>query len=112
MLNEKEARSLLEKEDFSFVKHRLLIKKEDGGLGWSEEKADLIEDQYKAFLFVCWKYNDAYNVPSKDIDEFWHSHILFTRSYKNLCDRLYGYFLHHQPDNEVFVKNVKESLNK
>ena len=35
--------------------------------------------------------------PSKDVDKFWHGHILDTLKYAEDCERVFGYFLHHFP---------------
>jgi hypothetical protein len=35
--------------------------------------------------------------PSKDVDAFWHGHILDTMKYAEDCDQVFGYFLHHFP---------------
>lgn len=34
---------------------------------------------------------------SKEVDPFWHSHILFTSEYQNFCQSIFGEFVHHQP---------------
>jgi hypothetical protein len=36
-------------------------------------------------------------VPTHDIDEFWHQHILDTRKYAEGCQNALGQFLHHFP---------------
>lgn len=35
--------------------------------------------------------------PSKDLDEIWHTFILFTKDYKNFCLNILGKFVHHIP---------------
>jgi hypothetical protein len=35
--------------------------------------------------------------PSKEIDKFWHAHILDTMKYAEDCQQVFGYFLHHFP---------------
>jgi hypothetical protein len=37
------------------------------------------------------------SMPSEVVDELWHEFILYTRSYKEFCDRAFGDFLHHSP---------------
>ena len=37
-------------------------------------------------------------VVSKDVDEFWHTHILHTMKYTEDCERVFGTYLHHNPD--------------
>ena len=65
--------------------------------GWTREEADLIEPQYKAFLFLSQKYPQESIVPTKRLDEMWHAHILDTHKYAADCDEVFGSFLHHFP---------------
>ncbi len=96
-MKEKEVRKYLENLDLDFVKDRLRKNKKSGGLSWNKNKTENIEMQYKAFLFVCWKYSKETQIPTVDIDEFWHMHILFTKKYHKMCYDIYGYYLHHTP---------------
>jgi hypothetical protein len=34
---------------------------------------------------------------SPEVDEVWHAHILFTRDYTQLCQGVFGGYLHHDP---------------
>ena len=70
--------------------------KEDG-YGWSTEYADQMETAYKRFLILSAKYPHLTLAPSRDIDRFWHTHILDTRKYAEDCDATFGRFLHHFP---------------
>jgi hypothetical protein len=36
-------------------------------------------------------------VPSKEIDIFWHTHILDTQKYMSDCENLFGKYIHHFP---------------
>jgi len=36
-------------------------------------------------------------MPSRSVDEAWHEFILFTRQYRDYCDKTLGRFLHHVP---------------
>ncbi len=35
--------------------------------------------------------------PLKDVDTFWHYHILDTMKYARDCEQIFGYFQHHSP---------------
>ena len=60
------------------------------------------------FLFLKYKYGQQYSVPpSIEIDEFWHSHILYTRKYDQDCLLIFGRYLHHYP-----FDFGKKTLNK
>lgn len=69
------------------------------GEGWTREYADSIEAAYKTYLTMLVKYPDAAEeiLLSKDVDEFWHTHILQTRKYSEDCENTFGRFLHHEP---------------
>jgi hypothetical protein len=69
----------------------------DEGKGWSREMVDRMEVEYKQFLTLLVKYPDATIAPSKDVDAFWHGHILDTMKYAEDCEQVFGYFLHHFP---------------
>jgi len=100
--------------DLGPIKFKLNDKRD--GLGWSLEKINQVEDWYKKFLFLNLKYPKLSIVPTKDIDEFWHFHILDTLKYKDDCQAVFGYFLHHFPyfgmRNEVDAENLKLAFNK
>ena len=69
------------------------------GEGWTREYADSIEAAYKTYLSMLVKYpDDAEKILlSKDVDEFWHTHILQTMKYAEDCQKVFGNFLHHEP---------------
>jgi hypothetical protein len=67
------------------------------GKGWSLEKADQVAALYKQFLTLIFLYPGIGNVPTRDIDNFWHYHILDTAKYYDDCHMLFGRFIHHFP---------------
>lgn len=67
------------------------------GYGWSKEKAHQVGEQYRIFLYLCKRYPRQFIVPTYEIDEFWHLHILDTRNYKKNCNLIFGKYLHHFP---------------
>ncbi len=81
--------------DLAPIKFKLMNKEE--GHGWSREYADHMEIEYKRFLILLAKYPEASIAPSKEVDKFWHGHILDTLKYAEDCHRVFGYFLHHFP---------------
>ena len=46
-------------------------------LGWSSDKTDQVELEYRQFLFALTRKRPEYSIspPSTDVDEFWHQHI-------------------------------------
>ena len=81
--------------DLDPIKRKLMDPEE--GQGWSREHADRMELGYKRFLTLLVKFPDETIAPTKDVDKFWHGHILDTRKYAEDCERVFGYFLHHFP---------------
>jgi len=67
------------------------------GPGWTLAKADEVARLYKQYLTLCYLYPGIGNVPTQDIDTFWHYHILDTAKYQDDCQNLLGRFLHHFP---------------
>lgn len=81
--------------DLSMVKLKLMDEEE--GLGWTREYADLVEQRYRRYLCMVYLSRHGANVPTKEIDEFWHQHILATRAYAEDCENVFGEFIHHFP---------------
>lgn len=75
------------------------------GEGWSREYTEQVEKQYRRFLVLMKKYPHEHTAPLVDVDIFWHYHILDTMKYAADCERVFGYFLHHDPhiglDDEI-----------
>jgi hypothetical protein len=69
----------------------------DEGHGWSREYADQMEVAYRRFLTLLVTHPETTVAPSKEIDKFWHAHILDTMKYAEDCQQVFGYFLHHFP---------------
>ncbi len=82
--------------DLESIKRKLM--NFEDGLGWSQERADQSEIEYKRFLAMAVTYPDVDLVPSVEVDQFWHAHILDTRKYAADCEQVLGFFLHHAPD--------------
>jgi hypothetical protein len=64
---------------------------------WEVDDATRCCALYKNFLFLQKKYLPEPLVPTKEIDEFWHNHILYTKKYFYDCLHIFGYYLHHEP---------------
>lgn len=81
--------------DLSLIKDTLM--RDTGTHRWSSEQVEIAELWYKRFLHLKRKYPDARLVPTKLIDEVWHTHILDTKKYADDCQAIFGCFLHHYP---------------
>jgi hypothetical protein len=64
---------------------------------WTVSDATRCLRLYKNFLFLQKKHLPESLVPSRQIDEFWHNHILYTKNYLHDCLNIFGHYLHHQP---------------
>ncbi|MGN6085250.1 glycine-rich domain-containing protein [Trinickia sp.] len=80
--------------DFSRIKAKLMYRREGVVALRRIERA---EAGYRQFLKLAAKYPDAPIVPSEEVDEFWHMHILDTQRYGADCERIFGYMIHHDP---------------
>ncbi|HEY1043840.1 MAG TPA: glycine-rich domain-containing protein-like [Telluria sp.] len=81
--------------DLAQIKVKLMHSQ--SGEGWSREKADAVEAEYRRFLYLMKKNPEAQGAPLVDVDTFWHYHILDTRKYIADCEEVFGHYLHHYP---------------
>jgi hypothetical protein len=81
--------------DLEPIKLKLMDREE--GQGWSREYAERMEIAYRRYLVLLAKRPGETFAPTRDIDKFWHGHILDTLKYAEDCERVFGYFLHHFP---------------
>ena len=88
-----------------------LTKRDDWTL-WSLDKAKRVEKLYRQFLTLIVLYPDKSIVPTKEIDEFWHTHILDTEKYMSDCQNTFGYYIHHFPYYGLRGKKDEEKANK
>jgi hypothetical protein len=79
---------------------KLRVMDHELGEGWTREYAESVEGAYRNYLTVLVKHpGDAEDIiVSKDVDEFWHTHILHTMKYTEDCERVFGMYLHHNPN--------------
>ena len=67
------------------------------GHGWTIQQTNIAIKRYKMFLCLQFLFPDIELVPTKEIDEVWHAHILVDTSvYIQDCKNLFGYILHHR----------------
>lgn len=55
--------------------------------------------RYRRFLYLIAAIPDLSVVPTSEVDEFWHQHILNTKLYARDCQALIGNFVHHLPSS-------------
>ena len=65
--------------------------------GWTHDFAKRIVEEYKRFLFLAMSAGHPVT-PSDEVDQAWHLHLVYTRSYWNeLCAEILCAPLHHGP---------------
>lgn len=81
--------------DLDPIKVKLMHK--ESGEGWSLEQANVIEAEYRRYLYLMKAFPNEAFAPGTDVDTFWHYHILDTIKYAADCQEVFGYFVHHFP---------------
>jgi uncharacterized protein (TIGR04222 family) len=77
--------------EFGFTRH--LMKSQ----GWTLNYAHRAIAEYKKFAFLTGVVEHQV-VPSDQVDQVWHAHVLCTQSYwEEFCPNILGKKLHHQP---------------
>lgn len=67
------------------------------GLGWSCERAAHALAGYLQFLRAIALFPQSPLVPSQEVDQVWHCHLLDTQKYAADCQFLFGRFINHNP---------------
>lgn len=65
--------------------------------GWEPEYTYRVIEEYKKFMFlICFAPHPL--TPSDQVDQAWHLHLLYTRSYwDEFCDKVLEKRIHHGP---------------
>jgi hypothetical protein len=64
---------------------------------WSASYTERVIEEYRKFIFLCTVAPKGAS-PSKAVDEAWHLHLTYTKSYWiDLCKNTLGRDLHHHP---------------
>lgn len=104
----------IEAYDLWFVRERI---EKDGSLAVHRIEPAVAE--FKRYMaLIALGYEDL-GMHSKEVDEVWHSFILFTREYSEFCTRACGQMVHHRPNTsqrpqlpESSVPEFKEGYEK
>lgn len=65
--------------------------------GWTKTYAKRVIEEYKKFIFLCC-ISEQGITPSDPVDQAWHLHLTFTRSYwTDLCKNTLNREIHHNP---------------
>lgn len=75
--------------------------------GWSSGFARRVVDEYRRFLYMAMVAGHEVT-PSEHVDEAWHLHLVYTRSYwDDLCPNVLGRPLHHNPTRGGAAENSR-----
>jgi hypothetical protein len=84
--------------------------------GWTAEYTQRVISEYKRFLYLCCISNSPVT-PSEAVDQAWHQHLTYTRSYWTaLCGQTIGRDIHHDPtkggkeETERFSSQYQQTL--
>ena len=64
--------------------------------GWTVVYAARVIEEYRRFAFLM-VTADHMAVPSDQVDQAWHQHLLYTRSWSDFCKNGLGQWIHHEP---------------
>ncbi|MEL6193852.1 MAG: hypothetical protein AAFR66_17450, partial [Bacteroidota bacterium] len=82
-------------------------------LGWSSERAEKAISEYQDFLCVSYfRKGKILVVPSEEVDEVWHTHIMDTRKYASDCEKAFGRLIHHSPYLGLDEEKGEEELQR
>lgn len=62
---------------------------------WTTEYTKGAMDEYKKYIFMSTFKSVC---PSQAVDVVWHTHLLYTQSYRNMCEQL-GKVIDHKPSD-------------
>ena len=109
----KEIHSDVKKLDFTRIKYKLMSKDENPV---SQEAVEEMELEYLRYLTLIKLYPGQSFVPTEQMDEFWHAHILDTKAYAEDCRSVFGRFVHHNPYFGIYgeddYQNLQNSFEK
>lgn len=63
----------------------------------SAEVAKIHEVELKRFLILAADDDESLDMMSIEVDNLWHTFLLFTKEYQQFCNDMFGKFIHHNP---------------
>jgi len=93
--------------DFPFAH---IIKRYQKDYGVSLETALEHEQELKRFLIIAAEnHPEIFGMFSPEVDNLWHTFLLFTKEYHAFCNDILGKFIHHVPKiEEINMSNATE----
>ena len=90
--------AILDRYDLSPVRERLLRSHV-----LTPTFVDLMIFEFRRYLGLRLVQGRSVPMLSRAVDEVWHTTLLFTRLYADLCERVFGDFVHHDPASEPWT---------
>ena len=75
-----------------------IIKRCQKDFGYSDKDMIILEQELKRYLTLVILRNEPFGMFSEDVDNLWHTFILFTKEYAEFGQNFAGKFLHHIPE--------------
>lgn len=91
------ALTILDRYDLSPVRDRLLRTE-----FLTPALVDLMIFEFRRYLGLRLVQGRSVPMLSRAVDEVWHTTLLFTRLYADLCQNVFGDFVHHDPATEAW----------
>ena len=88
--------------DLSFVVERIRNKKL-----LAESKIEDAIFEFRRMMALCALTEVGFKVPCDEVDEVWHTFLLFSKEYDEFCSKAVGKFVHHVPP-ESRSRRLKE----
>lgn len=64
---------------------------------WTIEFTERVIEEYRRFMFLCC-ISKKIKTPSDEVDQVWHLHMIYTKSYwEDFCQNTLGQLIHHNP---------------
>jgi hypothetical protein len=109
------ASDYINRMDLTLLKQKLTLPPSWGGQSWPPERAAAAETKYKKWLFLQRKYEDVAlspGPPGRDLDIFWHYHVLDTEAYIRDTAQIFGRYLHHPPDFGAMGNDIPQCTRR
>jgi hypothetical protein len=93
-------------EEVLAYQHPAIIRRYRKDHGGSQQEAEAVFREMLKWLYLCHRawaddgFGCTISHELEKIDQMWHSFLLFTMDYASFCERYFGVFLHHVPDEQ------------
>lgn len=92
-------------DDVLAYRHPAVVRRYLKDHGGSQAEADEVFREMLKWLYLCGRAAaegvDCFmSADMERVDRMWHAFVLFTRDYAAFCERYFGVFLHHVPEDD------------